>query len=119
MTGKKVSVVSVTVIIFLAIVGWIYVHFNGTPWGKSSAEQNLLQSLQQEYQPLKYHVVGNVGYNFKDGQYNIAVTFNKVPNVKYVFELNSKSDVVEYVGTDGTNVPTPVPHSTQWVNSSK
>lgn len=110
-------------VIILGLTGFIYAYFNGTPWGKVAAKKQMMHSLKEQYQPLHFHVVENVGYNFEDNHYNIGITFRKLPQVKYVFELTPKTERAEYVGFSSQNprlrAPDPIPYSTSWVNHIK
>lgn len=114
MMQKWVRGLGTTFVVLLAIVAGIYTYFRGTFWAKASAEKVMQTSLHREFSNLKFHQMGRVWYNFKTTSYGVDITFDKLPTIKYDFELHHGKLVNE--GSNTLHAPVPVPYSTTWIN---
>lgn len=98
----------------LAIAGGIYIGLNGTPWGRISAEHQLMASLDKEYTHEKFHQVGYAGWVFDPGEYEVNIVFNRLPWYTYGFTMqDGKAVMVWSSGShNGHGAPYPYPYAT-------
>lgn len=101
----------ISAVVALAFIAGIYTYFNGTFWAKASAEKQMKAALNQQFSTVKFHQVGRSYYNFKFTSYGMTVVYNKLPSVRYFYELHKGQLVYEGSSAIG---PDPVPYSTSW-----
>jgi len=101
-------------IVILALFIWGYFFLNGAPGGKAAAKKQFIASLNQEYAGYGFQM-GKVTYNFELHNYDITITFDQLPNVEYIFELDQGKAV--YFGTNTATAPVPVPNSNSWMKN--
>ncbi|QQE80010.1 hypothetical protein [Alicyclobacillus sp. SO9] len=115
MATRWVKGIGVVILLVLVLVAALYTYFNGTFWGRASAQRQIQKALQAEYGKMKLHQIGGALYNFESHRYDATVVFDKRPGVKYFFELNKGQ--LTYDGTNTLRAPIPVPYNTGWISS--
>lgn len=113
MTKRKwLRGLGISVVVVLACIAGIYTYFNGTFWAKASAEKQMKTSLNQQFSNVNFHQLGGSYYNFKTSSYGMTVVFNKLPSVRYFYELHHGKLVYEGNSAIG---PDPIPYQATWL----